>query len=1034
MDQSTPTPAAPQVLVVVVAHDPGEWFEETLEAIRGQDYPNVRVLVVDAGSATDQDTRVRAVLPDADVIRLEANPGFGAAVNRVRDQFGEAAFVALAHDDVRPDASAVQLMVEEAFRSNAGVVGPKLVDWHDASQLLAVGTSVDKTGVPAPYVDRGELDQQQHDGVRDVFALTGAFTLIRADLFNAIGGYDEGIDFLGDDIDLCWRAHLAGARVLVVPPARVAHLEALGLRRPRDDRRRLQARHRHRTISTNYTLASRIRVMPQAFVYALVEVVYAVLVGHMRQARDVAGAWPWNFRHAGEVRAKRRALKPVRRVKDRELRRLQVRGSARFSAFVRGQIGTGDDPITGIAGVGRQLAGSLRNSAVRTVVVVWLAVVVFLVVGSRGLLFDSVPPIGQFAAFPDHATDLLREWFSGYRRAGLGSESPAPTGFAFLGLGGYLFLGAMGVLREVLILGMLPLGAIGTWRLLRPVTSRRGRLAGLLVYVTIPVGYNAMAQGHWSGLVIYALAPFIVGHLGRALGAAPWGDLDGEPGPGVPERTQSQRVLALGLLLAVASLLVPVSLVLVLVLALALVGGSALAGQVAGSVRVVVVALLAVVVAVVLQFPWSLDLFSGQWQSLAGARSSEVGGLSFAEIVRFDTGPLGSAPLGWAVLVVGAFALLAGKDWRLAWAIRGWALALTCWGILWAGQEGWFPLGLPQAEVLLAPAAVGLAVAGSMGMVAFEVDLRDYHFGWRQLAAIVSAAALIVAALPVVGDALVDGRWGTPTRDYDTTLGVLGADDPGGFRMLWLGHPDALPLAGWEVSDDVAFGTSTDGVPVVQDQWSGPEEGATERLGDTIRSAIDGDTNRLGEQLGVMGIRYVVVPLQLAPDADQRFEPAPELTAALEDQLDLARIDLTGTLVVYENAAWVPVPATVHAAEVGVDEEAAIGDIPRLGGAIPALEPDGFAKFSGEAGDGTLMYLGSDYSGRWKLEVDGTEQAHRRALGWANGYAIADEGAAELSYQTSPTRYGLLLVQAVLWLAVMVLVIRARAEPEEQLV
>src|SRR5690606_9519830 len=233
--------------------------------------------------------------------RLEANPGFGASVNRVRDQFGEAAFLVLAHDDVRPDPDAVRLMVEETFRSNAGVTGPKLVDWSDPSHLLAVGTSVDKTGVPAPYVDRGELDQQQHDSVRDVFAVPGAFTLVRADLFAEIGGFDEGIDYLGDDIDLCWRAHVAGARVLVVPMARVAHLEALGVRRPRDDRRRLQARHRLRTIAGCYSRAHRWRVLPQAFLFALIEVVYAVIVGHMHQARDVAGAWTWNLRRWGDV-------------------------------------------------------------------------------------------------------------------------------------------------------------------------------------------------------------------------------------------------------------------------------------------------------------------------------------------------------------------------------------------------------------------------------------------------------------------------------------------------------------------------------------------------------------------------------------------------------------------------------------------------------------------------------------------------------------------------------------------------------------
>jgi hypothetical protein len=248
-----------------------------------------------------------------------------------------------------------------------------------------------------------------------------------------------------------------------------------------------------------------------------------------------------------------------------------------------------------------------------------------------------------------------------------------------------------------------------------------------------------------------------------------------------------------------------------------------------------------------------------------------------------------------------------------------------------------------------------------------------------------------------------------------------------------LGDPDVLPLAGWEVDDEVAYGTSIDGVPVVQDQWAGPEQGATERLGDAVRTALAGDTNRLGATLGTMGVRYVVVPLRLAPDADEEFEPAPQLLSALEDQLDLARIDLTSSLIVYENAAWVPVPGSVHALESGVAEEAAIEDPDRLAAAVPVLEPSGFAAFDGELGDGTLIYLAADYSSRWRLDVEGEEQAHRRALEWANAYAVGDSGAASLEYETPLTRTGLLLVQAILWVAVIILVIRARTEPEEEL-
>ena len=148
------------------------------------------------------------------------------------------------------------------------------------------------------YVERGDLDQAQHDAVRDVFYVPGAATLVRADLFAALGGYDPGISFHGDDLDLCWRAHVAGARVVVAPAARVAHLEALGVRRPVDDRRRLQTRHRLRVLRVADSVrhaaagdpgrvpAGAARGPPVRWCWA-----------GFRHARDVASAWVWNVRH-----------------------------------------------------------------------------------------------------------------------------------------------------------------------------------------------------------------------------------------------------------------------------------------------------------------------------------------------------------------------------------------------------------------------------------------------------------------------------------------------------------------------------------------------------------------------------------------------------------------------------------------------------------------------------------------------------------------------------------------------------------------
>ena len=105
---------------MVVAHGPGSWFEECLESISRQDYPNLSVLVIDAGSAVPVKDRVAAVAPSTFVRRIEPNPGFGAAANEVLDVVEGAAFYLFCHDDVASTRTPIRILVEEAFRSNAG--------------------------------------------------------------------------------------------------------------------------------------------------------------------------------------------------------------------------------------------------------------------------------------------------------------------------------------------------------------------------------------------------------------------------------------------------------------------------------------------------------------------------------------------------------------------------------------------------------------------------------------------------------------------------------------------------------------------------------------------------------------------------------------------------------------------------------------------------------------------------------------------------------------------------------------------------
>ncbi|HEV8296668.1 MAG TPA: glycosyltransferase family 2 protein, partial [Acidimicrobiales bacterium] len=735
-------PTLPSVVAVVVTHDAGPWLEETLASLRDQDYPRLAVLVVDTGTAEDTTRRVHAVLDEAKVVE-RADRGFGAAANVVLDEERRAALYLFCHDDISLHLDAVSHLVEEVLRSNAAVVGPKFVDWDDPTRLQHVGLAVDKFAVAAPLAEEGELDQEQHDAVADVFAVPGGCTMVRADLFRTIGGFDRAITFRNDDVDLCWRAQIAGARVMVVPDAVVRHRERLNERRGVDDVRRLRMRHQLRTMLVCNSLPRLLLLVPQAIVLALVEALHAIARGRFSHAADVADAWLWNLRRLGNVARRRRAVQATRQISDSELHRLQVRGSARLRAYLRGQIGRNDERVAGLTTTGRHIASSLRTPAMRNTIGGVVALVLLLLVGSRHLLTRPVPAIGELQAFGGGTRVLLEDWWNGWHLRAMGSSAPAPTAFGLLGAAGIPLLGHGALLRTLLTVLPLPAGLIGAWRLLRPFGSARACLVATVVYAAAPVAYNAYAQGSWSALIAFAVAPWMLAALARAIGARPFA-----AGRGVSLR---YRCLTLGLLVAFATAAVPFMLVVLWLAAGGLVVGSLVAGDNRGVGRLVATSAAGSAVALVLHVPWTFSFIRGNptWASFGAPGSDEGTGLSLADLLRFHTGPFGGRVVGYGLLAVAAFALVLARGPRLAWAIRAWFVTIIAWAVLWMGEQGWLPVALPNPGVLLAMAAAGLALAAGLGMAAFEVDVPRHRFGWRQFAPLAAGAALLIALAPL---------------------------------------------------------------------------------------------------------------------------------------------------------------------------------------------------------------------------------------------------------------------------------------------
>lgn len=532
-DRSAPADAVPPVVAVVVAADPGAWFDELLDAFALQEYPNLSVLILDADSEADLLHRVATRLPSAYVRRLSANTGFGPAANVALDVVQNARFLLLCHDDVAPAPDAVSRLVEEGLRSNAGVVVPKLVAWDDPRRLLSMGGGLDRTGAFLPMVEEGELDQGQHDASAEVLVGTGGCTLVRMDLFQALGGYDAEMAFYGEDLDLCWRAHIAGARVVTSPRAVVRHVAA-GSRRMRDigplqeeiddgtganalhDHVHLRRRHRLRMV---LKCRRGLGLLWSLVVLALTsagEVAYKSATGRHTEANAVAAAWTWNILRWRSLVGARRAQRRVRAVKDRDVARRLGSSRGRIEGILRAEW---EERRARLASErqGLELIGALRNLPMA----VWATVLVLWVVGSRSLL-GGLPELGQFAGFPASATHAVREFLGLQPDGTWGSAAPAPVGNLILGAVGFLVGGAMGALQLVVVLGMLPLGVFGVLRLARPLLRPQVRLLAVLAYAVAPLPYDALQVGRWDVLVAYGTAPWLLARLLSAHGAPPF--------------------------------------------------------------------------------------------------------------------------------------------------------------------------------------------------------------------------------------------------------------------------------------------------------------------------------------------------------------------------------------------------------------------------------------------------------------------------------------------------------------------------------
>jgi len=325
---------------------------------------------------------------------------------------------------------------------------------------------------------------------------------------------------------------------------------------------------------------------------------------------------------------------------------------------------------------------------------------------------------------------------------------------------------------------------------------------------------------------------------------------------------------------------------------------------------------------------------------------------------------------------------------------------------------------------------MGIAVAASMAVLAFERDLRDYGFGWRQAMPLVAVAALVAAFLGGVGGTF-DGRWDSPRNGFEIATLFLADGEEDAARVLWIGEADVLPVGATAFTDNLAVGLTAARTPDVRDHFPARLGGGGEDLHRALDVGLRGGSSRLGSLLAPFGIRHVILVERIAPPYDTGIASvSPRVLNMFTEQLDLQETEVRVGMRVFRNTAWVPTTAAFPEGQLLApgspasvfDASSWRADTARL--ALAAERSD--ERYSGLVTRDTEVFHSVNATENWSLTVEDTALVRSRAFDWANAWIVPEGGSATLSHTTPPEHRLALGGQLLLWAVVAVIILAGR--------
>lgn len=311
----------PLVSIIIVNWNGGEVLRQCLTSLSKIDYPSWELVLVDNGSMDGSEK----IASNLKLIKNKTNLGFAKANNQGY-KVARGKYILLLNNDTRVKKDFLTRIVARMEEDHKiGVIQPKIFLMDKPGYLDNAGSFLTKIGF-LQHWGFGQRDGKEFSKEREIFSAKGACMLIRREVIQKVGLFDNDFFSYFEESDFCWRVWMAGYKVIFYPEAVIYHKLGFTIRRLNVSKLNYHY-YKNRICSLIKNLETRnllLILLPHLLISEFLFLLF-FLRGQINYSFMIKKALLWNLWNLPKTLKKRSKIQNMRKLNDRELFRIIVR-------------------------------------------------------------------------------------------------------------------------------------------------------------------------------------------------------------------------------------------------------------------------------------------------------------------------------------------------------------------------------------------------------------------------------------------------------------------------------------------------------------------------------------------------------------------------------------------------------------------------------------------------------------------------------------------------------------------------------------